>query len=68
MTPAQAAWLRKLRDEGPHVAYRIGRTGYLCRIKGWAAWADDAFETQIWLEHITPAGLAALAEHEERTK
>lgn len=68
MTPAQAAWLRKLRDEGPHVAYDIKKTGYFCRANGWAAWADDPLETGDFRESITVAGLAALAAHEEKAK
>ncbi len=68
MTRAQAAWLRKLRDEGPHVAYGIGKTGYFCRINGWAAWAGDAHESGDYRESITPAGLAALAAHEGEKK
>lgn len=64
MTEAQAAWLRKLRDEGPHVAYGIGKTGYNCRVKGWSAWAINAHEIGDYSESITHAGIAALAEHE----
>lgn len=64
MTDAQAAWLRKLRDEGPQVCKGRGRTGYLCRINGWASWAGNAHEIGDYSESITPAGLAALAEHE----
>ena len=65
MTKAQAAWLRKLRDEGPQAAKGIGKTGYYCRVNEWSAWDGLAHETGDWRERITPAGIAALAAHEE---
>jgi len=65
MTEAQAAWLRKLRDEGPqhfNTARHDCRDWRHCYIAEWADFDanDDDF--------ITPAGLAALAEHEEKGK
>ena len=66
MTSAQAAWLRKVRDKGPHVAYGIGKTGYFCRISGWTAWAGDAHESDDYRESITPSGLATLAAYEAK--
>ena len=62
MTEAQAQWLRKLRDEGrqPFAWTEEGRDTAKA---GWTESDPPAF----W-EMITPAGLAALAEHEEPTK
>lgn len=61
MTPAQAAWLKKLRDEGPHrgpedhesVSLSLYDEGFI-----WLEWPD------IWMDHITPAGIAALEVHD----
>jgi hypothetical protein len=62
MTPAQAAWLRKLRDEGEQYlsneryAIDADRKGYV-----------DKGSTAL-MDRITPAGLAALAAYEEKVK
>jgi hypothetical protein len=62
MTPAQAAWLRKLRDEGPQKCKTVADEGAL-RL-GWTDASDYG-----WPWHmITPAGLAALAAYEDATK
>jgi len=61
MTPAQAALLRKLRDEGPQratedhesVSLFLYDEGFI-----WLEWPD------IWMDHITPAGIAALEAYE----
>jgi hypothetical protein len=63
MTPAQAAWLRKLRATGWVIAvgseHRVQRA---CERRGWATWrfggASDQYECG-----ITPDGLAALEAH-----
>lgn len=68
MTPAQAAWLRKLRATGwvaPIGAeHRVQRN---CERARWVTWIfgrkSDTFECG-----ITPDGLAALAEYEEKVK
>lgn len=60
MTEAQAAWLRKLRDEGPHEKAPRGNPGIVCSQKSYMRWDPIA---RVW--RITNAGLAALAEHEE---
>jgi hypothetical protein len=70
MTPAQAAWLRKLRDEGPQV---IGppsnkRTTGFCTVNGLTDF-ERRKESGGWYSYaVTPAGLAALAAYEERVK
>jgi hypothetical protein len=59
MTEAQAAWLRKLRDEGPQVWRECPMADYRrSRNAGWEDLDDD------FRFIITPAGLAALAERE----
>ena len=67
MGDAQAAWLRKLRDEGPqsiqHLFVRHPHAAG-CFGEGWSDWSGDPGSP----ESITPAGLAALAEHEEKGK
>ena len=64
MTEAQAAWLRKLRDEGPQNGKIDHSSAMISLREGWAA-PDEAG----WPYHmITPAGLAALAKHEEPSK
>jgi hypothetical protein len=64
MTPAQAAWLRKLRDEGmqplPKTKTRACR---VCWLNGWSMWHEASGH-----HSITPAGLAALAAYEEKVK
>ena len=61
MTEAQAKWLRKLRDEGPQTRRHYdGGTSFRLFHNGWLEWADDLPNG----DQITPAGLAALAEHE----
>ena len=65
MTEAQAAWLRKLRDSAePLPRPPKSRVGYNCMIKGWTWFAEGSN----WREEIKPAGLAALAAHEEKAK
>jgi hypothetical protein len=59
MTEAQAQWLRKLRDEGPQ-AFAYDRAAASCYRFDWTD--CDAQNTREW---ITPAGLAALAAHEQ---
>ncbi len=64
MTPAQAAWLRKLRDEGPqHRAAGRNTTVNICQSKRWTFTRSVDF-----IRDITPEGLAALAAHEEKSK
>lgn len=61
MTRAQAAWLQKLRDEGPQMATEaqddISLSLYDAGLTR-SEWPD------IWTDHITPAGLAALEAYE----
>lgn len=65
MTEAQAAWLRKLRDEGPQNGWKcITEKALPCFSAGWTKNAEG----KPHLDQITPAGLAALAEHEDSTK
>jgi len=61
MTEAQAAWLRKLWDEGdPRVVF--SSEAWVSLHNGWISRdAHDVFS-------ITPAGLAALAAYEEVKK
>lgn len=61
MTPAQRAWLTKLRDEGAQP--RPWSSPNWCMIKGWTEFASTRTG---WDDRITPAGLAALAEAEAR--
>ena len=69
MTPAQRAWLTKLRDEGP-TEYKRGvvrlETAMKCMRKGWTEWVNEPGITYDDRERITLAGLAALAEAEAR--
>lgn len=64
MTTAQAAWLRKLRDEGPQrwVGQLHQSAWEQCFDAGWADFqiGDD-------IDFITPAGLAAIDEHDRGT-
>jgi broad specificity phosphatase PhoE len=67
MTEAQAAWLRKLRDEGPQdidVLFAAHSQATGCLAAEWSDWSGDPSDP----ESITPAGLAALAEHERALK
>jgi hypothetical protein len=67
MTDAQAAWLRKLRDEGPQNPKMTTIPGmkYWCLTHG----LTTLFGKRMRPKHaITPAGLAALAEHERALK
>lgn len=57
MTPAKAALLRKLRDEGPQLGCSLPDYGST----GWIERRGLGFMRRF----ITPAGLAALAEHEK---
>jgi hypothetical protein len=61
MTPAQAAWLRKLRDEGdPRVVFSS---------EAWTSLHNGWIRKDVHgVFSVTPAGLAALAEYEERMK
>ena len=61
MTEAEAAWLRKLRNEGPQNLLACDGETSTCLVRGWTS-TDDNHD----LDTITPAGLAALAEHEEK--
>lgn len=63
MTPAQAAWLRKLRDEGP------SKPNGLEWIETWKAEKGGLcdHDPNTWAQckkTITPAGLAALEAYE----
>lgn len=63
MTEVEAAWLRKLRDEGPQCISLLFSN--FCHAKdclkvGWTFWSGVPTEP----ESITPEGLAALSEHE----
>ena len=63
MTPAQADWLRKLRDGGPQPRPRYGAKKCVRLFnEGLLQW--HLFPG--W-EVITPAGLAALEAHEKET-
>lgn len=67
MTPAQAAWLRKLRDEGPQQT-RFRFANFWHQVMGYSitAWFDMGVKRRHWWTHmITPAGLAALEAHEK---
>lgn len=65
MTDAQAAWLKKLKKRVALSPYgQRWRTNTACVERGWVMRAPDAIA---WYS-ITPAGLAALAEHEEKAK
>lgn len=59
MTEAQAAWLRKLRDEGPQEHQKLQFFGITNRT-GWVESIGLGWRRR----RITPAGLAALAEHD----
>ncbi len=63
MTPAQAAWLRKLRDEGPQ-PFAWTTPASKCWGQGWT----ESDKPRDAIESITPAGLAALTEYEENVK
>ena len=68
MTTAQAAWLRKLRDQGPQHPLRHEWT-QMRRAKqsAFIVWGPEGYEISsldelsepVWLARITPAGLAA---------
>ena len=63
MTEAQAAWLRKLRDDGPQDSddlFTPHAQAVGCLGNEWTCWTGDPGDP----ETITPAGLAALAAHE----
>lgn len=63
MTGAQAAWLRTLLDEGPQsvsVLFNDHPQAVGCLGNDWTEWTGDPNDP----ERITPAGLAALAEHD----
>lgn len=63
MTPAPAAWLRALRDDGPTDIGEVNeKTLRLCDKREWTTFGP------ILCRKITPAGLAALAEYEEKAK
>ena len=63
MTEAQAAWLRKLRDQGPQYIGNVNeKTLRCCDRNGWTTFGP------ILCRKSTPAGLAALAAHEEKGK
>ncbi len=65
MTPAQAAWLRTLRDSAEPVPRPPKtRVGFNCFVYGWTTYAPRSN----WREVITPKGLAALEAHEEKSK
>jgi hypothetical protein len=71
MTPAQSAWLRKLRDD--KAQFRPTRLRhFICQMRGWVKVApcETAVLSRRWafVYMITPAGLAALAEYEEKVK
>jgi hypothetical protein len=63
MTEAQAAWLRKLRDEEPIGAFNL-MLWVACYGAGWIGYAHPDSGRSA----ITPAGLAALAAYEEKAK
>ena len=63
MTPSQAAWLRKLRDEGPQsigVLFADYSQAVGCLAADWTDWTGDPDDH----ETITPAGLAAMDAYE----
>jgi len=63
MTPAQAAWLTKLRDSDISLPRPPkSSVGFNCMVRRWTEWAPYSD----WREVITPLGLAALAEYEAR--
>jgi hypothetical protein len=63
MTPAQAKWLQRLRDEGPQPRPRYGAAKCVRLFrKGLIEWAADIPQG----DQITPAGLAALEDHEKQ--
>ena len=66
MTPAQAAWLRKLRDDGPQLTGPPNnkRTAGFCSANGLTDFERREASGGRYSYAITPAGLAALAEHE----
>jgi hypothetical protein len=70
MKPAQAAWLRKLRDEGPQVfgPPNNRRTSGFCYKNDWTDLERREASGGCYSYGITPAGLAALAAHEEKAK
>lgn len=61
MTPAQAAWLRKLRDEGPQII-SLSNFGAAAHCY-WNRWTDDC-EDLPEFDRITPKGIAALEAYE----
>ena len=64
MTEAQAAWLRKLRDEGQQHKLIAPKAVDCLAIK--AGLVD--IEPYRFFRFITPAGLSALAEYEEKAE
>jgi hypothetical protein len=70
MTPARAAWLRKLRDEGPQIIGppRRKHTTDFCSVMGLTDFERRDASGGWYSYGITPAGLAALAAHEEKAK
>ena len=62
MTEAQAAWLRDLKDYGPHISIWSDCRVLECEEAMWCerTGRDNGAESR-----ITPAGIAALAAHEE---
>lgn len=62
MTPAQADWLRKLRDDGAQ-PFAWSLPAARCANEGWT----ETDRPRDGNETITPAGLAALEAHEKET-
>ena len=62
MTPAQAAWLRKLKDEGPQGTFHLHGTDLTeidaCQNSGWTRTVNHIGRC------ITPKGIAALEAYE----
>ncbi|MDI9407794.1 MAG: hypothetical protein QM523_00940 [Candidatus Pacebacteria bacterium] len=78
MTEAQAAWLRKLRDEGPRRPWhhewehmrRTWEAGF-CEFGPHGKERTEPLSCMPdipWLAAITPAGLAALSAYDEKGK
>ncbi len=57
MTHAQAAWLRKLKDEGPQSTFPPAGISRDAIMREWADMLDE-------YDFITPAGIAALQAYE----
>ncbi len=62
MTPAQAAWLRKLRQRPMTQGGREKAAAVSCIMAAWSR------TNEYGTDEITPAGLAALAAYEEQRK